>query len=211
MAKNITITILVVIVVVLAFLALDGRFQNPLPDLKVQSPLVFGETAPLPTTTGAEAKPMPTPEANAPEPTDVPAVIYTDLCADRANPAWTSLVERNTLTQAVYEAWLAEVQTNGGAVFGASKCSLPVDSRVFDPAREVSGSGPAQLVTRYRFSGIWNPEADETFTLAAGCGFEPLFGQGDAPVAVFIDGQTIRLQNNVSNGVSVVGMVTCGQ
>jgi len=133
-----------------------------------------------------------------------------DLCADQINPAWGNLIEKNTLVQVVYEAWLADVQANGGAVFGASKCSLPVDSRVFGPADEVAGSGPTQLVTDYRFNAIWHPEVDATYKVAAGCVFEPLFAQGDAPVAVYRAPGTVRLQNSVSNGVSLVGIVTCG-
>jgi len=148
-----------------------------------------------------------------PEPT-APAVEVkpneADLCADQVNPAWGNLAEKNTLTQAVYETWALDVQANGGAIFGASKCSLPVDSRVFGPADEVAGSGPTQLVTDYRFNAIWHPEVDATYEVAAGCVFEPLFAQGDAPVAVYRAPGTVRLQNNVSNGVSLVGIVTCG-
>ena len=170
----------------------------------------------IPAETAAEA--IVAEAANAQVPPTVPAPTApavevkpneADLCADQINPAWGNLIEKNTLVQVVYEAWLADVQANGGAVFGASKCSLPVDSRVFGPADEVAGSGPTQLVTDYRFSAIWHPEVDTTYEVAAGCVFEPLFAQGDAPIAVYRAPGTVRLQNNVSNGVSLVGIVTC--
>lgn len=132
-----------------------------------------------------------------------------DLCADQVNPAWGNLIAKNSLQQAVYEDWLANVAANGGAIYGASKCSLPVDSHVFGPTDTVDKSGPAQLVTAYRFDGIWHPSVDVTYTLASGCTFEPQFSQGDAPVAVYRAPGTIRLTNNVSNGVSLVGQVTC--
>lgn len=135
--------------------------------------------------------------------------LAPDLCADQVNPAWGNLIARNSLQQSVYEAWLVDVTANGGAVYGASKCSLPVDSRVFGPTDLVKGSGPAQLVTDYRFSGIWHPSVDASYSLASGCTFEPQFSQGDAPVAVYRAPGTVRLTNNVSNGVSLVGQVTC--
>lgn len=148
--------------------------------------------------------PCPTTETTAP-----PPAAPVDLCADQINPAWGNLFAKNSLQEAVYEAWLANVAANGGAVYGASKCSLPVDSRVFGPDDEVTGSGPAQLVTDYRLSGIWHPSVDASYTLASGCTFQSQFSQGDAPVAVYRTPGTIRLTNNVSNGVSLVGQVTC--
>ena len=138
-----------------------------------------------------------------------PAAAPVDLCADQVNPAWGNLIAKNSLQQSVYETWLADVAANGGTIFGASKCSLPVDSHVFGPTDTVDKAGPAQLVTDYRFSGIWHPSIDASYKLAGGCTFEPQFAQGDAPIAVYRAPGTIRMTNDVSNGVSLIGQVTC--
>jgi len=148
--------------------------------------------------------------ANSTYPCPATETAAPDLCRDEVNPTWGNLIEKNSLAQKVYQAWLADVRANGGAVFGASKCSLPVDSHVFGTADTVDKAGPAQLVTSYRFDGIWHPEVDAAYKVAGDCVFEPLFAQGDAPIAVYRAPGTVRLQNNVSNGVSLVGIVTCG-
>lgn len=149
---------------------------------------------------------------NTPATLAVPAApAYVDLCDKQVNPAWANLVAKNTLRKEVYELWLADVTANGGSVFGASKCSLPVDSRIFAPGDTVTGSGPTQLVTSYRFDATWRPEVNVTYKLASGCVFTPLFSQGDAPVAIWVTDNTVTMSNNVSNGVSIIGNVTCGQ
>lgn len=146
--------------------------------------------------------------ANPNQPTS-PQQEVPDLCDRQVNPAWETLVTKNSLQREVYEAWRDSVLANGGDIFAPSKCSLPVDSHIFSPSDTINKYGPAQLVTSYRFDAIWHPEVDVTYSVSGGCTFKPLFNQGDAPVAVEIDGAKIHMWNNISNGVSLVGLVTC--
>ncbi len=194
-----------------------GRFVRAAALICAAVVLVLGLVTPggILYTSPAQAPATPATTTSAPE-TAAPAApgpVYVneaDLCKDLPNPAWEGLIEKNSLTEKIYMAWLTEVTKSGGAVFGASKCSVAVDSHIFAPGDLINKSGPAQLVTDYRATSIWHPSVDASYKLGANCVFQPWFSQGDAPVGFWTTaGQSVRMANIVSNGVSLVGLVTC--
>ena len=208
------IVLLLVLVLAFSLAACDGasNLNAPLDQPNIPATVQASVDA---TMTASEAT-APTPPAkptSASGPVAKAAVAEPAVGCDQSliNPHWTAYLASDAGLKAVYDEWLARVQGGGAKVYAPTECNFPVDSHIVADGGTIDKPGPVQLVSKTFRAGQWTSSFHGVYKLAAGFSLRVLFDQGDAPVAVTISGDTVYLDNDFSNGVSVVGIVQSSQ
>lgn len=173
---------LVVAFVALAILGTGCMNSNATSPAVWWNPLTWGDSVP--------AKPADT---------NVTLGICTEV-----HPGWQARMDTNKVDRARFDAWSAAMVKAGYKVILPSKCSFPVDGHTLAPNATIKDLAPTQLVTSYAADGKWFPSVYATYTLDENVSVEFVGAQGDAPIAVKVEGGKVHLQSDFSNGVSAL-------